>query len=62
MKTIAFSLGKVTISSVSRKDWEYMQKNAIKKWHFERSIDGSGVVPVVGEFDKSNLKHVGKRV
>jgi hypothetical protein len=54
--TASFTLGKVTIKQISNKEWNEMQKNSIKEWHFERS--GDGVVPVKGKCDPNNPDHI----
>jgi hypothetical protein len=60
-KIPSFTTGSVTISSVSRKELNRMLDQSIKIWHFERSSDGKGVVPVKGEFDPFNPNHIAGR-
>ena len=54
--TASFTLGKVTIKQISNKEWNEIQKNSIKDWHFERS--SNGVKPVAGEYDPNNPNHI----
>jgi len=48
-------------STISRKEFKVIQNKAIKIWHFERSHNGEGIIPVKGEYDPTNPKHIGRR-
>ena len=43
-------------TTISRKEFDQIKREAIKEWHFEKS--GSGVKPIAGKFDPTNPKHL----
>jgi hypothetical protein len=52
----------MTVASITRKQWKYLNDTAEKEWHFEcskNSINGvAGVKPVKGKYNPDNPKHI----
>jgi hypothetical protein len=44
--------------TIPNKQLREIMAKSIKQWHFERSKEGQGVVPVEGKFDKDNPLHI----
>jgi len=48
-----------SMGSMSREEYNRLQENSIKEWHFERCENGKrGVKPIEGKYDPTNPKHI----